>query len=61
MSKDPTDPGVDLRITQPFGEWMVGTTWHWIHPHGYLSLMERFNLEAKKGLHPSALVAIIVE
>jgi hypothetical protein len=49
MSKNPSDPGVDLPITQLYGEGTVGTTWPQIHPHGHSSLTERLDLTAKKG------------
>jgi hypothetical protein len=50
MSKDPSDPGVDLRIAQLYGEGMVGTAWPWIHPYGHSSLTKRLVPVAEKGL-----------
>jgi hypothetical protein len=48
MSKDPSDPSVDLRITQLYGEGAVETTWPQIHPHGHFSLTERLDPTAEK-------------
>jgi hypothetical protein len=51
MSKDPTNPSVDLRITQLLGEGIVRTTWPRVHPRGDLPLTERLNPMAENGLH----------
>jgi hypothetical protein len=50
MSKDPSNPGVDLCITQFCGEGTVRTTWPQIYPHDHSSLTEWLNLVAEKGL-----------
>jgi hypothetical protein len=50
MSENPLDPGVDLRITQLYGEGTIVTTWPRVHPHSHLSLAEWFNEVADKGL-----------
>jgi hypothetical protein len=49
MSKDPSDPGIDHRIAQLYGEGTVGTTWPQIQPHGHSSPMEHLDLAAEKG------------
>jgi hypothetical protein len=50
MSKDPSDPSVDLCIAQLCREGTVETTWRRIHQYGHSSLTEWFDLTAKKGL-----------
>jgi hypothetical protein len=47
-SKDPIDPGVDLRIIQLSREGMVGTTGPQIHPHYHLSLLKWLNAATDK-------------
>jgi hypothetical protein len=49
MSKNPSDPSVDLCIAQLCKEGMIGTTWPQIHPHSHFSLMEWLNVAADKG------------
>jgi hypothetical protein len=49
MSKDPSDPVVDLLAVQLFREGMIGKTWPRIHPHGHLSLAEWLDMEDEKG------------
>jgi hypothetical protein len=48
MSKDPSDPGVDLHAVQLYGEGTTGTTWPRIHPHGHLSPAEWLDATADK-------------
>jgi hypothetical protein len=50
MSKDPVDLSVDLCIAQLLEEGTIGTTWHRIHPHGHLPLIEQLNPTTEKGL-----------
>jgi hypothetical protein len=49
MIMDPSDPSVDLHISQLFREGTVRTTWPQAHPHGHLSLAERLIPAAEKG------------
>jgi hypothetical protein len=49
MSKKPPDPGVDLCITQLYGEGMIGTTWPRILSHNHFSLAEWLNASTNKG------------
>jgi hypothetical protein len=50
MSKDPSDPGVALRITELCGEGTIGTTWPQIHLHGHFSMVEQLDPVTERGL-----------
>jgi hypothetical protein len=54
MIKDPSDPGVDLHVTQLYGEGTIRTTWPWIHSYGHSLLTEQLDPIAEKGLKGAA-------
>jgi hypothetical protein len=49
MSKNPSDPGVDVHIAQLYREGTVRTTWPRIPPYGHSSLTERLDPMVEKG------------
>jgi hypothetical protein len=49
MDKDPSDPGLDLRIIQLYDEGTVEATWPRIHPHCHLPSSEWLDTTADEG------------
>jgi hypothetical protein len=49
MDKDPSDPGIDLRIVQLCEEGMVRATWPWIHLDFHLPSSEWLYTVADEG------------